>query len=59
MNANLSNVKPVTSSPELVDVTTLFLKPTFGITVQSNTLSVCVKAHPEVVNRPRSHSARG
>ena len=58
MNAHLSTVKTASTPPELA-VTTLFLKPTFGITVQSNALSVSVKAHPEVVNRPRSPAARG
>jgi hypothetical protein len=57
MNANLKIVKP-TSSPPDATVTTVFLKPTFGITVQSNTLSVSVKARPEVL-RPTRPSARG
>ncbi|HYO56477.1 hypothetical protein [Archangium sp.] len=57
MNANLTIVKPMQTSPD-VPVTTVFLKPTFGITVQSNTLSVSVKARPEVL-RPTRPSARG
>jgi hypothetical protein len=48
MNANLMTVKTPSSPPEAT-VTTLFLKPTFGITVQSNTLSVSVEARPEGV----------
>lgn len=57
MNANLTTLKP-TSSPPDAAVTTVFLKPTFGITVQSNTLSVSVKARPEVI-RPTRPPARG
>ncbi|HLM48701.1 MAG TPA: hypothetical protein VK458_32865 [Myxococcaceae bacterium] len=57
MNANLKTVKPPPTPPE-VPVTTLFLKPTFGITVQSNTLSVSVKARPEGI-RPTRPPARG
>ncbi|MGZ3460947.1 MAG: hypothetical protein ACXU86_20860 [Archangium sp.] len=57
MNANLTTVKPMSSPPD-VPVTTVFLKPTFGITVQSNTLSVSVKARPEGM-RPARPPARG
>ncbi len=57
MNANLKTVKPTPTSPE-VPVTTLFLKPTFGITVQSNTLSVSVRVRPEGT-RPARPPARG
>ena len=57
MNANLTTVKPTSSQPD-VPVTTVFLKPTFGITVQSNTLSVSVKARPEGM-RPVRPPARG
>jgi hypothetical protein len=57
MNANLMTVKTQSAPPE-VPVTTVFLKPTFGITVQSNTLSVSVKAHAEGT-RPARPPARG
>jgi hypothetical protein len=57
MNANLTTLKP-TSTPPDATVTTVFLKPTFGITVQSNTLSVSVKARPEAI-RPTRPPARG
>jgi len=57
MNANLKTVKPPPTPPE-VPVTTLFLKPTFGITVQSNTLSVSVRVRPEGT-RPARPPARG
>ncbi|WP_257461063.1 hypothetical protein [Archangium lipolyticum] len=57
MNANLTTVKTQPSPPE-VPVTTVFLKPTFGITVLSNTLSVSVKAHAEGTRLARP-SARG
>ncbi len=57
MNANLMTTTPMGSSPEM-PVTTVFLKPTFGITVQSNTLSVSVKARPDVVRAARP-AARG
>ncbi len=58
MTANPSIVKPTPTSPESC-VTTLFLKPTFVITVQRNTLAVSVQANPEVVTRPRTPPARG
>ena len=58
MNANPSTVKPAATPPE-VCVTTLFLKPTFVITVQRNTLAVSVRAHSEVVTRPGPEPARG
>jgi len=57
MNANLTTLKQTSASPE-VTVTTVFLKPTFGITVQSNTLSVSVKARPEGIRSTRP-PARG
>ena len=57
MNANLMTVKP-TSPPPDASVTTLFLKPTFGITVQSNTLCVSVQARTEG-QRPSRPPARG
>jgi len=57
MNANLTTVKPQSTLPE-VPLTTVFLKPTFGIIVQSNTLSVSVKARPEG-GRPSRVPARG
>lgn len=57
MNANLMTMKQ-TSTPADATVTTLFLKPTFGITVQSNTLSVSVQARPEGL-RPTRPAARG
>jgi hypothetical protein len=57
MNANLTTVKPTPPPPE-VPVTTLFLKPTFGITVQSNTLSVSVRVRSEAT-RPGRLPARG
>lgn len=57
MNANLMTVKP-TSTPPDATVTTVFLKPTFGITVQSNTLCVSVKARTEGP-RPTRPPARG
>jgi hypothetical protein len=57
MNANLTTVKPQPTPPE-APVTMLFLKPTFGITVQSNTLSVSVKARSEG-GRPLRVPARG
>jgi hypothetical protein len=50
MNAALTTVKPMGAEPV---VTTLFLKPSFGITVQSNTLCVSVSARPETAPRPR------
>jgi hypothetical protein len=57
MNANLTTMKPPPTPPD-VPVTTVFLKPTFGITVQSNTLSVSVRARSEGPRTPRS-PARG
>ena len=57
MNADLNPV-PSPSPPPEAAVTTLFLKPTYGITVQRNTLAVSVMAHPEVLPPPRPH-ARG
>ncbi len=39
-------------------VTTLFLKPVYGITVRRNTLSVSVRAHLEGPRAPRP-TARG
>jgi hypothetical protein len=45
-------------SPLEVPVTTLFLKPTYGITVQRNALTVSVRAHPEDPPAPRP-PARG
>jgi hypothetical protein len=57
MNANLMTVKQTPAPPD-APVTTVFLKPTFGITVQSNTLSVSVKARPEGL-RPVRTPARG
>jgi hypothetical protein len=57
MNANLTTKKPMSTSPDAT-VTTLFLRPTFGITVQSNTLSVSVKARPEGIRATRP-AARG
>jgi hypothetical protein len=50
MNAALTTVKPMGAEPP---VTTLFLKPSFGITVQSNTLCVSVSARPETTRPPR------
>lgn len=58
MNANPMTMKMPSSQPEL-PVTTLFLKPTFGITVQSHTLSVSVEARPESVRPPARGPARG
>lgn len=57
MNANLMTMK---QTPNAMDatVTTVFLRPSFGITVQSNTLSVSVKARPEGL-RPTRPPARG
>ena len=56
-------VNPTTATPRPTPpegrVTTLFLKPTFVITVQRNTLAVSVQANPEVVTRPRSPPVRG
>ncbi len=57
MNANLMTMKPLSVPPEAT-VTTLFLRPTFGITVRSNTLSVSVNARPEGVRAARP-AARG
>ncbi|HEX8434670.1 hypothetical protein [Archangium sp.] len=57
MNANLTTVKPPQSPPD-VPVTTVFLKPTFGITVQSNTLAVSVRVRSEGPRAPRA-PARG
>ncbi|ATB31428.1 hypothetical protein [Melittangium boletus] len=57
MNAEPKTVQPM-SPPAEAAVTTLFLKPTYGITVQRNTLAVSVMAHPEEVRAPRPH-ARG
>ncbi|WP_395808626.1 hypothetical protein [Archangium minus] len=57
MNANLVTVKQ-TSAPSDATVTTVFLKPKFGITVQSNTLSVSVQARPEGSRSTRA-PARG
>lgn len=57
MNTNLMTVKP-TSSLSDATVTTVFLKPKFGITVQSNTLSVSVQARPESTRSTRA-PARG
>ncbi len=57
MNANLTTVKPM-STPTDATVTTVFLRPTFGITVQSNTLCVSVKARPEGIRGTRP-PARG
>ncbi|EPX64660.1 hypothetical protein D187_000082 [Cystobacter fuscus DSM 2262] len=39
-------------------MTTLFLKPVYGITVSRNTLAVSVRAHLEDARGPRS-AARG
>jgi hypothetical protein len=58
MTADPSTVNP-RPTPSESCVTTLFLKPTFVITVQRNTLAVSVQAHPEVVTRPRPPPARG
>jgi hypothetical protein len=58
MNANLMTVKKPSSPPEM-PVTTVFLKPTFGITVQSNTLSVSVEARPAGVRPAPRSPARG
>jgi hypothetical protein len=58
MNANLMTMETPSSPPE-APVTTLFLKPTFGITVRSNTLSVSVEAEPEDDIRPVRAPARG
>lgn len=57
MNANLTTVKPKSTPPDAT-VTTVFLRPTFGITVQSNTLCVSVKARPDAF-RPARPPARG
>ncbi len=57
MNANLTTTKSIPAQSEAT-VTTVFLKPTFVITVQSNTLSVSVKARPDVI-RPARPPARG
>lgn len=57
MNANLTTVKPMSTPPDAT-VTTVFLRPTFGITVQSNTLSVSVKARPDAFRSTRP-PARG
>ncbi|PTL83555.1 hypothetical protein DAT35_08655 [Vitiosangium sp. GDMCC 1.1324] len=57
MTSNLTTLKP-TSTPAEAPVTTVFLKPTFGITVQSNTLAVSVRARPEGM-RPTRSPARG
>jgi hypothetical protein len=57
MNANLTIVKPMSTPPDAM-VTTVFLRPTFGITVQSNTLSVSVKARLEALRLTRP-PARG
>lgn len=58
MTANPSTSRPAVAPPEAA-VTTLFLKPTFVITVQRNSLAVSVQANPEVVTRPRPEPARG
>jgi len=57
MNADQKTAQPTSPPPEAA-VTTLFLKPTYGITVQRNTLAVSVMAHPEEVRTARPH-ARG
>lgn len=46
------------SPPVQGPVTTLFLKPAYGITVRRHTLAVSVTAHPEEPRGPRPH-ARG
>ena len=58
MNANLTTVKPMSTPPDAT-VTTVFLRPTFGITVQSNTLSVSVQARSEGVRPAPRATARG
>ena len=57
MNANPMRAKTAPTPPEM-PVTTVFLKPSFGIIVRSNTLSVSVKARPEGI-RPTRPPARG
>ena len=57
MNADPNPVNPPMPPPD-VSVTTLFLKPVYGITVQRNTLSVSVRAHLEAPLAPRP-AARG
>jgi hypothetical protein len=55
MNTNLSTMKPLGAEPPV----TLFLKPSFGITVQSSGLAVSVSARPEGTRPPSQPSARG
>ena len=58
MNANLIDNEAARRAPPDATVTTVFLKPSFGITVQSNTLCVSVKARTEGAAHHPSARAR-
>ena len=58
MNADTNPVNPTLPPPPDVSVTTLFIKPVYGITVSRNMLAVSVRAHLEDARGPRS-AARG
>ena len=58
MNADPKTEQSAPRPPEAPPVTTFFLKPTYGITVQRSALTVSVRAHPEEPRAPRP-TARG